>query len=78
MSVRKSLRRRAFQNLHSVCLTSVHVFWNSVSAIVWWKNDSGVQLTTMRRVGDVFDRAAVLRMKDIQDYSWFRRMYGLA
>lgn len=45
---------------------------------MWWKNDSGVQLTTMRRVGDVFDRAAVLRMKDIQDYSWFRRMYGLA
>lgn len=35
MSVRKSFRRRGFQTLHFIVFfTSIHLFWNSVSAIV--------------------------------------------
>lgn len=61
MSVRKSLRRSASQNQRSVCLTSIRLFWNSVSAIVRWKkNDSGVRFTTMGHGSDVFDRGCVV------------------
>lgn len=62
MSVRKSLGRRAFQK-PTLCLLHINTFVLELCQCYCaggGEDDPGVQLTTMRRASDVFDRGSVV------------------